>query len=567
MKSTNQFHLCIVLFLLVKFTPAFPQNCMWAKSMGGPGTDVGQSICIDAQGNTYTTGYFQDTVDFDPGLGTYILVPDSGSTTFITKLSSTGNHIWSKAFQGESLGTIASINVDGQGNIYLGGHFDMTADFNPGIGVFNQTAIGGIDVFIIKLDSMGNFLWVKTFGGPVLDWCTEVKLINNHLYITGLYSGTSDFDPDTSIYNLSSIGIYDTYLVKLDTSGNFIWARSFGGKDAENGNSISLDALENIYVCGNFIDTVDFDPGIGVFELVPYGGADAFVYKLDSSGNFIWAVNFGGLDYESSFSIRTDLTGNIYLTGYFRGLADFDPGSGIYNMSPIGWDDIFISKLDSSGKFIWAKSIGGTSLEMSTGLCLGMNGDLYLTGDFYGTTDFDPGVSTYNLNSIDSSDIFICKLDTSGNFKWAKSVGGIGNDNIISAVLDNGGDLSICGKFTLSANFDSTSSILLTSMGATDIFIAKFNQLNVGIEESSNKTNLLCYPNPTSGAVTIELKNPSPFVECEVSNSIGQIIQSHKFYNTDKLNLEIQGESDVYIVRVKDAGNVSEVKLLKCNLK
>ncbi|MBK7886753.1 MAG: hypothetical protein IPJ86_05425 [Bacteroidetes bacterium] len=123
MKSTKLLHLCILLFLLVKFTPAFPQNCMWAKSMGGPGTDVGQSICIDAQGNTYTTGYFQDTVDFDPGLGTYILVPDSGSTTFITKLSSTGNHIWSKSLSRGKPGTIASINVDGQGKYLFGRAF------------------------------------------------------------------------------------------------------------------------------------------------------------------------------------------------------------------------------------------------------------------------------------------------------------------------------------------------------------------------------------------------------------------------------------------------------------
>jgi Beta-propeller repeat len=139
---------------------------------------------------------------------------------------------------------------------------------------------------------------------------------------------------------------------------NFSWAKSIGGTGGDTGNSIAVDALGNVYTTGIFINTVDFDPGAGVFNLTSVGGSNIFVSKLDASGNFVWAKSTGSGNGISN-SIAVDASGSVYTTGSFNGTVDFDPGVGVFNLTSAGSDaDIFVSKLDASGNFVWAKSVG-----------------------------------------------------------------------------------------------------------------------------------------------------------------------------------------------------------------
>ena len=388
-------------------------NFIWAKSIGGAGNEVGYSIVLDATGSVYTTGYFSGTVDFNPGAGTFSLTSVSNDDIFISKLDASGNFIWAKSIGGAGYDYGISVVLDVSGNVYTSGYFFGTVDFDPGVGTFSLTSAGSYDVFISKLDAFGNFIWAKNMGGANVDRGASITLDpSGNVYTTGYFSGTADFDPGVGTFNLiSSASSWDIFISKLDASGNFIWAKSMSGANNDLGNSVTIDATGNVYTTGYFSGTVDFDPGVGTNNLTSSGVADIFISKLDASGNFIWAKRIGGSSSNWGSYIRLDPSGNVYTTGYFSGTTDFDPGTGNFNITSAGSQDIFISKLDVSGNFLWAKSMGGPGSDWGYSIALDISGNVYTTGYFSGTVDFDPGASVFNLTAVGVSDVFVLKLN------------------------------------------------------------------------------------------------------------------------------------------------------------
>ncbi len=170
------------------------------------------------------------------------------------------------------------------------------------------------------------------------------------------------------------------------------WAIQTGGPDADEAYSITTDANGNVYTTGYFRGTVDFDPGAGTFYLKSSLLMDIYIQKLDSSGNFLWAKQMGGKANDFGSSISTDDKGNIYTIGWFGGTIDFDPGAGITNLVSSGHSDIFIQKLDSAGNLLWVKQMGGNGIDYGLSISIDAKGNIYTTGDFTDTVDFNPGV-------------------------------------------------------------------------------------------------------------------------------------------------------------------------------
>ena len=220
-----------------------------------------------------------------------------------------------------------------------------------------------ICISTLSFGQQADFEWAKAFGSSNFDKGNSITVdASGNVYTTGLFSGTVDFDPGAGLFNLTSAGGgTDVFIQKLDASGNFIWAKTFGGTSTDHGNSITVDVFGNVYTAGFFSDTVDFDPGAGLFNLASAGNHDIFIQKLDASGNFIWAKAFGSTSTDFGLSITVDASGNVYATGYFKGTVDFDPGAGTFYLNSAGGSgDFFIQKLDASGNFIWAKAFGRT---------------------------------------------------------------------------------------------------------------------------------------------------------------------------------------------------------------
>ena len=322
------------------------------------------------------------------------------------------------AFGGTGNDQALSITADGAGNIYTTGLFSGTVDFDPGSGINNLISSGGNDVFVSKLDSSGSFVWARQFGGIGSDSGLAIAVDSSgNVHSIGNFVGTADFDPASgTTSNLISAGSGDVFVSKLDSSGAFVWAKQFGGTLDDQGTGIAVDSSANVYTTGYFYGTADFDPASGSSSnLISAGNDNAFVSKLDSSGAFVWAKRLGGTSGGYAEEIALDGSGNVYTTGYFQGTFDFDPASGTTsNLTSAGSLDVFVSKLDSSGAFVWAVRFGSTGSDWGFGIVLDGSSNVHTTGYFSGTVDFDPGAGTCELISAGSTDAFVSNLNSAG---------------------------------------------------------------------------------------------------------------------------------------------------------
>jgi hypothetical protein len=500
---------CASLLLVTSSLKA--QTFEWAKSFGSNAEDAGRSVSADASWNVYTAGHFQGTVDFDPGEETTNLTSGIPAGFFVQKLDSEGNFLWAKSFgaTGTGVGLFVPLAVDDAGNTYIAGNFSGTVDFDPGEGEANLTAAGEKDMFIQKMDATGNFLWVKAIISGV-DWahiqCFSITLDTfGNLYTIGHFGYTYDFDPGESIANLtSSWGNIDIFIQKLDTDGNFIWAKSLVGNATEFGYGIVTDALGNIYTAGLFTSIIDLDPGPDISSFTSAGGNDAYVQKLDSEGNYIWGKTYGGAGGTYCESLAIDAAGNVYTSGTFEeNEGDYDPGDGIATLTTAGFWDIYVHKLDAEGNFVWVKSFGGPGIDKGRSIALDGQGNIYTTGYFRETTDFDPGEQIVNLTADGSMDIFIQKMDEDGNFLGALAFGSNGEDQPFSIFSNQSGNIYAAGYFQSTADFDPGETIEeLNSEGGFDVFVLKLNQNTNGIQFHANDIQLV-YPNPASQYIKI----------------------------------------------------------------
>jgi hypothetical protein len=475
MKIILSIFFALGISILTNAQPSFT----WAKQLGGTSADAGYAIATDPSGNVYTTGHFQGTVDLDPGAGVFTLTSNGGNDIFISKVNASGNFVWGKSIGGAGTDEGNSIAIDVNGNVCVAGSFSLTADFDPGAGTFSMTSAGTEDIYILKLDAAGNFVWAKQMGGTGTDIAYGIATdAAGNLFTTGYFNNTVDFDPGPGTFFETSLGFAEIFVSKLNASGNFVFEKTLTGPSTNIANAIALDALGNIYTTGYFLSSLDFDPGPGVYTLTSNGGpGDIFISKLDASGNFVWAKSIGGSAFDVGYSITVDPSGNVLTTGYFQSATDFDPGPGISSLTSNGVTDIFISKLDASGNFVWAKQIGGTSNDLGFAITTDGAGSVYTTGYFTSTVDFDPGVGTYTLTGT-AGDIFISKLSAAGNFVWAAKTGSASIDEGHSITVDNMGIIYTTGFFDTNVDFDpGGGTYFLNSFGSSDdIFVLKLGQ-------------------------------------------------------------------------------------------
>lgn len=324
-----------------------------------------------------------------------------------------------------------------------------------------------------SLSQTPDFQWARGLGSSNTihpDIATDVVCDRiGATYTTGYYGDVTDFDPGPGTYNLVGI-LSHSFVLKLDSSGNFVWAKDFTN-NFNRSRSIAIDNLANIVVGGSISagGPVDFDPGPGQYNLSnPY--PSAYICKLDSSGNFLWAglfsplVSGGGAE---TISIALDDSGNVYATGYFMTQVDFDPGVGVFPLSGVAnWKSMFVCKLSANGVFRWAKMIGtsGWGANSSNDIAVDDEGNSYVTGEFGSTVDFDPGPDTFNLIAT-ASDAFILKLNQVGNLSWAKKVDCPGTDYSYTLSLDSSCRIVIGGHFNGSADFDpGPGSFIITGV-------------------------------------------------------------------------------------------------------
>jgi len=312
MKTKSCFLAAVLLCLLAASMSAQTPVLHWVKQIGGVGSESLGDIATDASGNVFTVGIFYDTVDIDPGVGVSNIISANNGDVFIQKLDANGNFLWAKEIYGSGIFSGININLDKSGNIFIAGSFTDTADFDPGIGTMNLISAGSYDIFLLKLDSSGNMLWVKQIGGISEDRFRDMTIDENaNIIITGLFAGITDFDPGIGTATLIATAGIDIFMLKLDSSGSYLWANKSGGSGNGIARIADTDADGNIYSIGYFSGTIDFNPGTGQHDLTSAGYDDIYVQKLDAAGNFLWAHSFGSSGFDWGYGLHVDMSSNV----------------------------------------------------------------------------------------------------------------------------------------------------------------------------------------------------------------------------------------------------------------
>jgi hypothetical protein len=328
-------------------------SVLWAKAFGGAGSDGGRALSLDSSGNIYVTGNFTNTVTFGAG---FSLTSAAGtSDIFLVKLDANGNTLWAKSFAGSEDDMPSSLAVDPTGNAFLAGVLLETITF----GSTPLTSQGGTDVFLIKTDSNGNVAWAKKFGGTGADQypCLTLDAGGNPM-LAGSFSATATFGS----VSLTSAGNTDTFLAKLNGNGDVIWAKKFGGIEADNPFALIKDAAGNVLFSGSFRGTATFDAI--TLTAGPSTSGDSFLAKVDGNGAVLWAKRFGGNNLFQAFALGLDAASNIYMSGNYSGTVTL----GATTLVGVGSFSLFLAKMDSNGNVVSAVAgkmgpsiIGGTS--------------------------------------------------------------------------------------------------------------------------------------------------------------------------------------------------------------
>jgi len=405
------------------------------KGFGGTFDDAAVDVAVDANDNIYLTGYFtgsgQGAFDADPGPGVFLLEQLSGITSrdcFIIKLDPNMQLLWAKQISNPSGGAAnedsRAIEVDSSCNVYVAGSF-IYADFDPDPvdteEILTQGAAKGFDGFLVKLDTNGDFQWVKVFEGDgnasVQDFILDE---NEDILLTGRYVNSIDLNPSaTAVDEFFSNGENDIFVVKLDNMGNYVWGNSFGGSGADSVNVIKTTS-SGFCIGGSLEGTVDLDPGSGVDTITTNGVFDGFFSIFDSMGNYQHGQIIGGTNDNSLlewvYGITPSNDGNLIITGTFAGISDFDASAAVANTTSNGDLDNYILKVMPDGTYIEHHSIGGVDSEGSPQVIENSAGDYLSIGTFSSpSVDFNPfaGVDTQSSSGGNGSDIYVSRFNTS----------------------------------------------------------------------------------------------------------------------------------------------------------
>ncbi|UKN03755.1 T9SS type A sorting domain-containing protein [Paracrocinitomix mangrovi] len=453
-----------LLFLFtfsLSLTLSQAQGFEWAGQIGGASIERPHDILIDkADGSVYLIGFFYGQFDPDPNGSIPIDAIDASDGIFV-KLNSSGDVVWATHFGdiGNQTGTkmafdnqgniIIIVNaspkvtvysfdktsgnnnwfyssdyssqVNGYGiandidsNVYVVGTYSDTVDFDNTANTEYLIAEGNEDGFVLKLNQNGEYVWSKScgnlFGGALF---RDVEYHeNNDLYISGFFHGQVDFDPSASINYLNATGSTDGFVMRMDTAGNYVWAKQIAGTSSIQCNGLAIKLNGNIVMCGYYDGTINLDPNGSTATFTEEGSGDIYVHELDEDGDIVWAKSIGGTAYDGAEGLTVDADGNVYVTGGFGDVVDFDPSTATFELDSGFAGDAFVLKLDSLGDFNWVSSVeGNNGFNRGYDVDLDADDNVYFTGTFGDTADLDPTNGIQYEVATDPMDWFVIKLN------------------------------------------------------------------------------------------------------------------------------------------------------------
>lgn len=422
------------LFLLfaLLFTAQVSAQVHWVQRGGGLANDEATDVSSDPSGNLYYTGYFSTAAAF----GSYNVNSAGITDVFLSKTDASGNYQWAVSGGGSGSDRGLSIKTDAAGNSYITGFFYNTATFSSQ----NVTSAGQQDVFVAKYNSSGTLQWLRSGGGTGADIGNGITVDNQgNVIVTGEFAGTATFGTQS----LSSMnGSTDVFTVKYDAAGNVLWAKKGSAHLTDRGLDVSSDASGNIFITGQFSDTITFDQ-VHINNMVNA----IFVVKYDASGNEVWFRRIGGGSYNIANSITCDANNKVLITGDFQGTITFY-GTTNSNLSALYSDAILLARYDNSGSLEWSSSASSESQVTSRSITTDASGNSYIAGLFKCRfIEYSDQYGTATFNSVGYWDIFTAKYDASGNWVWSRQLGGKKDESMGGIALTTNNDVALAGGF------------------------------------------------------------------------------------------------------------------------
>ncbi len=531
--------------------------------------------------------------------------------------------IWARYAGGNNLDQGTSVATDLEGNVYVAGSF---ASDNITFGTFtlaNGTSPGMMynNFFIAKYDPLGNAIWAKSFGGSTEFEAGSITCdVYGNVYAAGVFFTTAMI---VGAITLDNKGASDVAIIKMTSSGNVVWAKSFGGSADDNESAVKTDKWGNIYFTGGFASSViAFDSALLIN--VDSGYVDGYLVKCDSSGNVKWAKSFSGYGNDEADNLTTDISGNVYVAGHF--VSDSFVVGSVVLRDTNGLSDIFLAKLDSAGEVRFAKKCGGVEIDAPTSILINKENDIFISGYSYSPyIIFDTVVVVNPSGGGDYDAIFIAKYDSAGDVIWGKSFGGTVSTRSYGSAIDDSDGIYLAGAFgggaiecdtfyvpvlgvesvlalklngqgkvlwatsmggtdmeaALSVAVDSSRSIYMTGSsssatvtfgsntftninpGINNVFLLKLGQPITEISEAkSGSEGLAIYPNPNNGLFTLYLTpSNNQGAVIEVFNTLGGKLAEISSSNTTvEMNLDVP--NGLYYLSVKTAKDICYSKII-----
>lgn len=525
-RSLSRFHLIFISFMVTMvlatglfISPVFSaiENVnapIWTRTVGQVNEDQLVGLDIDSTGNPIAVGYYHGTsMDFGGQS-----INSTQKDVFVAKYSTDGTATWVRSLGGSSIDEGRGIAVDSSDAVYITGNFRQTVDLGSG----NRTSQGGDDIFVSKFDSNGNLQWGWDAGGVEVDqgWDVAVDTSQN-VYATGFFSGSVNFGGTATTTITSTNVSNDVFIVGLNPNGTFRWFNYVAGESGDRGNGIAVDSTRNaVYVTGFIQSDSNFNPLQGG-SLLDTSARDIFLAKYNATtGDFIKTIIIGdpgSRDFGQAVAVD-ETTGTVYLTGAFDGFVDFDPSTGKI-LAADGRSDVFVAAYNDNLDLQWAVNVGGSGEDVGEAIAIGSDGNIYVSGWFAETADFDPdSAATFEQTSAGDHDAFVLTLDSAGQFLAVSTLGGPNRDQSLGLAVDADQRLYHGGFFQGTIDVNPTElEELVTGGGQDDIFLTALSSnlapradgQSVSVDEDSALEIVLTGSDPQGEAISITLTAPN----------------------------------------------------------
>lgn len=482
------FIISVIFFINNELFASNPPDTMWTKTFGGTFIDIAHSVQITSDDGFIITGY------------TRSFGGQTGRRVWLIRTNSTGDMLWQNTYGGSNDDEGYDVKQTSDGGFIIAGH---TKSFGA----------GGMDVFLIKTDSLGNQEWTRTFGGPQDDEGYSVVQTSDGGYLVA--GATSSF----------GAGGRDIYLVRTNSMGNTIWTKTLGGLSSDGAWSI-VQTSDGGYALAGW--TFSHGPG-------PIG--NAWLVKIDTAGNQQWHSWFGGTGVDRAHEVKQTSDGGYILTGYT-------------SSSGAGLDDMLLVRTDSLGNLIWSKTFGGSGRDYGQSVI---------------QTDVDGGflVAGYTLSfGAGGEDMWLVRVDVNGNLVWQKTLGGSSADVAYSVQQTIDGGFIVAG-YTLSFGA-GVHDVWLVKIAPTGTLVSN---PEISVSDFKIYQN---FPNPFNPSTTISFDIPtSSYVQLVIYNMLGQKVRtlvnqklqhgSHSATWDGMTDTGLQVPSGVYLYKLK-SDNFSDTK-------